>query len=101
MQKFVNLIAFLQKLISKEHVVQFPDWVQVKKNILCSKLSRGSRGGQVCTLQWSHLCLRNSLKIATRIFQFSQYLETKLDMLFEIATSVEIVMILEKTAILP
>ena len=44
-----------------------------------------NKGGQVCTLQWSHLCLRNSLKIATRICQFSQYLGTKLDMLFEIA----------------
>ena len=34
---------------------------------------------------WSHLCLRNLLKIATR-----QYLGTKFDMLFEIAESVEI-----------
>ena len=37
MPKFVNLIAFLQKLISKEHVVvimEFPDWVQVKMKIL-------------------------------------------------------------------
>ena len=34
--KFVNLIAFLQKLISKEHVVvimEFPDWLQVKMKI--------------------------------------------------------------------
>ena len=34
MQKFVHLIAFFQKLISKEHVIvimEFPDWVQVKK----------------------------------------------------------------------
>ena len=34
MQKYVDLIAFLEKLISKEHVVvimKFPDWVQVKK----------------------------------------------------------------------
>ena len=34
MPKYVNLIAFLQKLISKEHVVviiEFPVWVQVKK----------------------------------------------------------------------
>ena len=34
MPKFVDLIVFLQKLISKEHVVviiEFPDWVQVKK----------------------------------------------------------------------
>ena len=46
---------------------------------------KSTKGGQVCTLQWSHLCLRNSLKIATRICQFSQYLGTKLDMLFEIA----------------
>ena len=48
----------------------------------------------------SHLCLQNSLKIATRICQFSQYLGTKLDMLFEIAKSVEIVIVLGKTAIL-
>ena len=37
MPKFVNLIAFLQKLILKEHVVvimEFPDWVQVKMKIL-------------------------------------------------------------------
>ena len=37
MQKFVNLITFLQKLIAKEHVVaimEFPDWVQVKMKIL-------------------------------------------------------------------
>ena len=37
MTKFVNLIAFLQKLISKEHVVvimELPDWVQVKMKIL-------------------------------------------------------------------
>ena len=34
--KFVNLIAFLWKLISKEHVVviiEFPDWVQVEMKI--------------------------------------------------------------------
>ena len=34
MPKFVNLIMFLWKLISKEHIVVimvFPDWVQVKK----------------------------------------------------------------------
>ena len=31
-----------------------------------------NKGGQVCTFKWSHLCLRNSLKIATRIYQFSQ-----------------------------
>ena len=33
MQKYVNLIAFHWKLISKDHVVvimEFPDWVQVK-----------------------------------------------------------------------
>ena len=33
MPKFVNLITFLQKLISKEHLVvimEFPDWDQVK-----------------------------------------------------------------------
>ena len=37
MLKFVSLIAVLQKLISKEHVVvimEFPDWVQVKMKIL-------------------------------------------------------------------
>ena len=36
MPKFVNLIAFLQKLILKEHVVvimEFPDWVQFKMKI--------------------------------------------------------------------
>ena len=47
------------------------------------------------------LCLPNSLKIATRICQFSQYLGTKHAMLFEIAKSVEIVTILRKTFILP
>ena len=51
--------------------------------------------------RWSHLCLRNYFKIATKICQFSQYLGTELDMLFEIAKSVEIVRILGKTAILP
>ena len=60
-----------------------------------------TRGGQQCTFQWSHLCLRKFIKIATRICQFSQYSRTKLDMLFEIAKSVEIVIILGKTAILP
>ena len=44
--------------------------------------------------------LRNSLKIATRIFHFSQYSGKNLDMLFEMAKSVEIVIILGKTAIL-
>ena len=37
MPKFVDLIAFLQKLISKEHVVvimEFPDWVQVKMKMI-------------------------------------------------------------------
>ena len=37
MLKYVDFIAFLQKIILKEHVVvimEFPDWVQVKKNIL-------------------------------------------------------------------
>ena len=37
MLKFVNLIAFLQNLNSIEHVVvimEFPEWVQVKKHIL-------------------------------------------------------------------
>ena len=37
------------------------------------------------------------IKIATRIGQFSQYLEAKLDMSFDIAKSVEIVIILGKT----
>ena len=46
-------------------------------------------------------CLRNSLKISTRICQFSQHLGTKLDMLFEIAKSVEIVIILEKQLFYP
>ena len=41
-----------------------------------------------------------SLKIATRIGQFSQYLETKLDMLLETAKFVEVVIIKGKTAIL-
>ena len=40
------------------------------------------------------------IKIATRICQYRQYLETKLDMLFEIAKSVEIVIILGKAAVL-
>ena len=38
MQKYINLIALLQKLISKEHVVgsvEFPDWLNLK-NILKS-----------------------------------------------------------------
>ena len=33
MPKLVNLIVFLQKLISKEHVVvimEFPDWFKLK-----------------------------------------------------------------------
>ena len=37
MPKFVNFIAFPYKLISKEHVVvimELPDWVQVKMEIL-------------------------------------------------------------------
>ena len=42
-----------------------------------------------------------TLKIATRICQFSQYLGRQLDMLFEIIMSVEILIILGKTAILP
>ena len=41
------------------------------------------------------------IKIASRICQFSQYLGTKLDMLFGIAKSVAIVIISGKTAILP
>ena len=54
-----------------------------------------------------HICLRgpifvhNPLQIATRICQLSQYLGTKLDMLFEMAKSVQTVIILEKAAILP
>ena len=40
-------------------------------------------------------------KIASKICQFSKYLGTKLDILFEKAKSVEIVIILGKTAILP
>ena len=54
------------------------------------------RGGQACTLQWSHLCIQNSCKIATKICQFSKYLGTRLDVLFEIAKSVEIVIIWKK-----
>ena len=38
---------------------------------------------------------------ATRICQFSQYLGTKLDMLFEIVESIKIVIILENTTNLP
>ena len=49
----------------------------------------------------SHLCLRNSLKMAIRFCHFSQYLGTKFEMLFEIAKSVEIVIILGKKVILP
>ena len=45
--------------------------------------------------------LSNLLQKITRIFQFSQYLGIRLDMLFETAKSVEIVVILGKTAILP
>ena len=41
------------------------------------------------------------IKNSHQICQVIQYLGTKLDMLFEIAKSVEIVIILEKPAILP
>ena len=41
------------------------------------------------------------IKNSTKICQFSECLGTKLDMLFEIAKSVEILIILGKTAILP
>ena len=37
MPKFVNLIAFLYKLMPKEHavvIVEFSDWVQVKMKML-------------------------------------------------------------------
>ena len=37
MPKFVNLIAFLLKLISKEHVVvimEFPDWFKLNENTI-------------------------------------------------------------------
>ena len=40
MQKCVNLITFLWKLISKEQAVvimEFPDWVQVKRNTIDCK----------------------------------------------------------------
>ena len=60
-----------------------------------------TRGGQVCTFWWFHLCLRNSLQIATKICQFRQYLGTKLDILFETAKSVEIVIILGKQLFYP
>ena len=52
-------------------------------------------------LKWSHLCPRNSLQMAIRICQFSQYLGTKLDMLFEIAKSVEIFILLAKQLFYP
>ena len=58
-------------------------------------------GVQVCTLQWFHLGLRNSLKIATKIWQLSQYLRTNLDILFEISKSVEMVIILGKQLFYP
>ena len=41
------------------------------------------------------------IKIATKICQFNQYVGTKVDMLFEIVKSVEIIIILGKTAIYP
>ena len=41
-------------------------------------------------------CLRNSFKIAARICQFNQCLGTKLNMLFKIAKSDEMVIISEK-----
>ena len=53
------------------------------------------------TLVVPSLSIRKSLKTATRIYQFSQYLGTKLDMLFEIAKSAKIVIILEKQLFLP
>ena len=43
MQKYANLIDFLQKLISKKHVIvimEFPDWIQVKMKILGSEILR-------------------------------------------------------------
>ena len=48
----------------------------------------------------AHLCLRNSLKIANRICQFSQYLGTKFGMLFKIAKLVAMAIILGKMTIL-
>ena len=51
------------------------------------------------TLVVPSLCTK-FIKIANRICQFSQYLGTKLDVLFEVARSVEIVTILGKTGIL-
>ena len=53
------------------------------------------------TLVVPSLSTKSALEIATRICQFSQYLGPKLEVLFEIAKSVEIVIILGKTAILP
>ena len=44
------------------------------------------------------VCLPNSLKIATRICQSSQYLGIKLGMLFKMAKSVEIIITLSKTS---
>ena len=49
----------------------------------------------------AHLCLGMSLKIATGICQFSQKLRTKLDMLFGIAKSIEIVILLGKQLFYP
>ena len=51
------------------------------------------RGGQVVVPSLSEKFIKNN--------QFSQYLGTKLDMLFKITKSVEIVIILEKIGILP
>ena len=47
MPKFVNLIAFLWKLISKEHevvIMEFPDWVQVKMKILY-EIAKATKNG--------------------------------------------------------
>ena len=47
MPKFVNLIAFLQKLISKERIVvimEFPDWFKLTLF--------WTGGGQICPPSW-------------------------------------------------
>ena len=62
MPKFVNLIAFLEKLISKEHVVvimEFLDCVQVKMKMLYER----QKTGRVVDLSlvrfpWQLFCLR-------------------------------------------
>ena len=61
--------------------------------------SISNRSRQIATLQWSYLFLRNSFKLANRIFLFGQYLGTKQDKLFQIAKSSE--KGFGKTAVIP